>query len=270
MFVVAATLSSQMQGTRNSVRCLHLLSLAFVNVEFSGKRTLKNIAGGPENKIKDLSDALDKRRRAFLGQATISAEITVFQILDDLGRLSSQISDAGRSFFVLSGFTDLIVVIELNAVIREIPYGFGSRFSPNKGCFLGTRMAFLDFIVNWVNDPTSERSLILFGQAGTGKSSIAHEIARLFSKAHRLTSSFIFIRREQSNSETYRFFTTLARDLADRYPSFNTALGEVIKDNTALRVGTRSYDTLFESLILEPLKDLPLVGPILVVVDALD
>ncbi len=131
-------------------------------------------------------------------------------------------------------------------------------------------MAFLDFIVNWVNDPTSERSLILFGQAGTGKSSIAHEIARLFSKAHRLTSSFIFIRREQSNSETYRFFTTLARDLADRYPSFNTALGEVIKDNTALRVGTRSYDTLFESLILEPLKDLPVVGPILVVIDALD
>ncbi len=231
---------------------------------------MKNIRGGPENKIKDLSDALDKRRRAFLGQATISTEITVFQILDDLGRLSSQISDAGRSLFVLSGFTDLMVVIELNAIIREIPYGFGSRFSPDKGCLSGTRVAFLDFIVNWVNDPTSERSLILFGQAGTGKSSIAHEIARLFNKAHRLTSSFIFIRREQSKPETYRFFTTLARNLADRYPSFKTALGEIVKDNTDLRVGTRSYDTLFESLILEPLKDLPIVGPILVVIDALD
>jgi len=169
---------------------------------------------------------------------------------------------------MLSGFTDLIVVIELDAKIRKIPYGFGSRFSPDKGCLLGTRIAFLDFIVNWVNDPTSERSLILFGLAGTGKSSIAHEIARLFNKAHRLTSSFIFIR--QSEPEAYRFFTTLARDLADRYPSFKTALGEVIKDNTALQVGTRSYDSLFESLILEPLKDLPIVGPILVVIDALD
>src|SRR6266478_2979969 len=255
--------------------------LALVNVVFSGKRTLKNIGGGPEMKIKDLSDALDKRRRAFFGQATISTEITVFQILDDLGRLSSQISDnlgrlsnqisdAGRSFFILSRFTGLIVVIELDAKIREIPYGFGSRFSPNKGCLLGTRMVFLDFIVNWVNDPTSERSLILFGQAGTGKSSIAHEIARLFNKAHRLTSSFIFIRREQSKPEAYRFFTTLARNLADRYPSFKIALGEIVKDNTDLRVGTRSYDTLFESLILEPLKDLPIVGPILVVIDALD
>ncbi len=63
---------------------------------------------------------------------------------------------------------------------------------------------------------------------------------------------------------------TLARDLADRYPSFKSTLGEVVKENTALRVNTRSYDTLFESLILEPLTDLPIVGPIVVVVDALD
>jgi hypothetical protein len=135
---------------------------------------------------------------------------------------------------------------------------------------MGTRVAFLDFIINWVNNPASERGLVLFGQAGTGKSSIAHEIARLFDKMHRLTSSFIFLRREQSVRKAYHLFTTLARDLADRYPSFRIALGKVIKDNTALRVGARDYDTLFESLILEPLRDLHIVGPILVVIDALD
>jgi hypothetical protein len=43
-----------------------------------------------------------------------------------------------------------------------------------------------------------------------------------------------------------------------------------VKDNTALRVNTRDYHTLFETLILEPLKDLHIVGPILVVIDALD
>ena len=133
-------------------------------------------------------------------------------------------------------------------------------------------MAFLDFITNWVNDPNPEleRGLVLFGQAGTGKSSIAHEIARLFDKMHRLTSSFIFSRREQSERKAYHFFTTLAHHLADRYPSFKTALGEVVKDNTDLRGGTRDYRTLFESLILEPLKELHIVGPILVVIDALD
>ncbi len=121
-----------------------------------------------------------------------------------------------------------------------------------------------------MNDPASERSLVLFGQAGTGKSSIAHEIAHRFDKMHRLTSSFIFLRKEQSKREAYHLFTTLARDLSDRYPSFKTALGKVVKDNSSLRVGTRDYATLFESIILEPLKDLHIVGPILVVIDALD
>jgi len=168
---------------------------------------------------------------------------------------------------------DLIIVLGLDAKISEIPYGTGSRFTPDKSCLTGTRTAFLDFVVNWVNDPGSERSLLLFGQAGTGKSSIAHEIARRFDKMHRLTSSFIFLREEQSQYKPYRayhLFTTLARDLSDRYPSFKTALGRIVKDNSSLRVGTRDYGTLFESLILEPLKDLHIVGPILVVIDALD
>jgi len=165
---------------------------------------------------------------------------------------------------------DLIIVIELDAKIREIPYGKGPRFTPEKGCSLGTRKAFLDFIVNWVDNPDSERTLVLFGQAGTGKSSIAHEIARRFDKMRRLTSSFIFLRKEQSEGEAYHLLTTLARDLSDRYPSFKAALGRVVKDNSSLRLRTRDYPTLFKSLILEPLKGLHIVGPILVVIDALD
>jgi hypothetical protein len=103
MFVVAATLSNRTQMTRNFVRCLHLSSLAFVNMAFSGKRTLKNMDGGPEGKIKELSDALVKRQKVFLDQATISTEITAFQILDDVAKistqlqyLSNQVSDAGK------------------------------------------------------------------------------------------------------------------------------------------------------------------------------
>ena len=164
-----------------------------------------------------------------------------------------------------------MILVEADSIIQEIPYAYQSRFSPDKGCLVGTRVAFLDFIVNWVNDPASERGLVLFGQAGTGKSSIAHEIARLFDKMRRLTSSFIFSRSEHSERKaSYHLFTNLAHHLANRYPSFKLALGNVIKDNTALRAGTRDYHTLFESLILEPLKDLRIVGPILVVIDALD
>jgi hypothetical protein len=76
----------------------------------SGKRTLKNIGGEPEKKIKELSDVLVERRKAFLDQATISIEITAFQILDDVAKistqlqnLSSQVSGAGMWSLMASG-----------------------------------------------------------------------------------------------------------------------------------------------------------------------
>jgi hypothetical protein len=161
-------------------------------------------------------------------------------------------------------------VTAIDAKIGEIPYKTGSSFTPGKGCLPGTRTAFLDFIVDWVNSPNSPRVLVLFGLAGTGKSAIAHEIARRFDDMHRLTSSFMFIRKEQSKNEAYRLFTNLARNLADRYPLFKAALGKIVKDDTTLRLDTRDYGTLFRRLIREPLHDLLIVDPILVVIDALD
>ena len=71
-------------------------SSAFVNLPFSGKRTLKNIGDGPEDKIKELSDVLVKRRTAFLDRATISTQMTAFQILDDVAKISTQLSNLGR------------------------------------------------------------------------------------------------------------------------------------------------------------------------------
>jgi hypothetical protein len=70
--------------------------LAFVNMPFSGKRTLKNIDGGQDGKIKELSDVLLNRREAFLNQATISTQITAFQILDNVAKISIQLLDVGR------------------------------------------------------------------------------------------------------------------------------------------------------------------------------
>jgi hypothetical protein len=70
---------------------------------FSGKRTLKHIGDGPDDEIKELSDVLVKGRMAFLDRATISTQITAFQILDNVANistqlqdLSNQVADAGR------------------------------------------------------------------------------------------------------------------------------------------------------------------------------
>jgi NACHT domain len=160
------------------------------------------------------------------------------------------------------------VNIELDAKIREIPYKGGWRFGDERRCLPGTRVAFMDYIVNWINNPGSERGLVLLGQAGMGKSSIAHEVARRFDKKC-LGSYFAFMRKEHSKDEAYQLFTTLARDLADHHPKFKHALGRVIKDDSSLR-STRDYRTLFECLLLESLKNLSLPSPILIIIDALD
>ena len=94
-------------------------------------------------------------------------------------------------------------------------------------------MAFLDFIINWVNNPTSERGLVLFGQAGTGKSCIAHEVARLFNDMHHHLSFF------GGNSPLGRPITCLRRLLTISLTAilrFKIVLENVVKDNTALRV----------------------------------
>ncbi|KAH9055461.1 hypothetical protein EDB87DRAFT_1316370 [Lactarius vividus] len=257
------------------------------------KRMLKNSGTGVNKKIDDFRTTLLELHNAFLDEATITTEITALQILDDVGIISATVgiisadmgtisadvgsiaANVGRISSRFDGMatqlewvSSQVLDADIDAKIREIPYGTGSRFAPAKGCLPGTRTAFLDFIVDWVNNPSSKRCLVLFGEAGTGKSSIAHEIARRFDNMHRLTSSFIFLRKEQS--KPHHLFTTLARDLSDRYPSFKAALGRLVKDNSSLRVGTRDYATLFQSLILEPLKGLHVIGPILVVIDGLD
>jgi NACHT domain len=149
-----------------------------------------------------------------------------------------------------------------------LPYKGGWQFGDEKRCLPGTRVHFLDYIVQWVENRESERGLVLLGQAGTGKSSIAHEVARRF-ESKGLGSYFTFIRKEGSKDEAYKLFTTIARDLSDNYPAFSLALGKVIRHNTSLR-HTRDRRTLFERLLLEPLTDLQLRDPILIVIDGLD
>ncbi len=62
-----------------------------VNRRFSGKRTLKNIGGGAEKGIEEMSNAFVEHRKVFLDQAMITTEITAFQILDDVGIISAKV-----------------------------------------------------------------------------------------------------------------------------------------------------------------------------------
>jgi hypothetical protein len=72
------------------------VSSALVNMLFAGKRTLKHIGDGPDDKIKELSDVLIKGRTAFLDRANISTQITAFQILDHVAIISTELQDLSK------------------------------------------------------------------------------------------------------------------------------------------------------------------------------
>lgn len=164
------------------------------------------------------------------------------------------------------------ICTDVKAQLREL-CAVGTKFHPEKGCLPQTRVKFIDAIMEWVNDPdpASPMVLMLFGQAGTGKSTIAHEVARRFHDMERLSTSYFFVRGSTSKRESYRFFATLARDLCRRIPAYKAALVESIHNNPELDIeNTQDYPTLFNVLLRSPLQNVRFFGPIFIVIDALD
>ena len=87
-----------------------------------------------------------------------------------------------------------------------------------KKCLDGTRTEILNEVVNWINntDPTAPRMFWLHGQAGKGKSAIAHTVALQAQNLGVLGSCFCFTRVRQHEELHTKLFSTIARDLADR------------------------------------------------------
>jgi NACHT domain len=130
----------------------------------------------------------------------------------------------------------------------------------------------IDSIVQWADqssdNSSDHRVLVLIGGAGTGKSSIAHSVAAHFDRLDRLGSSFCFNRSREADLPPEILFSTIARDLADRDPLQKQALCSSVKERS--RRYTASLKEQFENFLLDPSKALTNVGPIAIVIDALD
>ncbi|KAF8203401.1 hypothetical protein K438DRAFT_1498954, partial [Mycena galopus ATCC 62051] len=85
-------------------------------------------------------------------------------------------------------------------------------------CLRGTRVELLTRIRKWALNRATERILLLHGAAGTGKSAIAHTIARdLYSEDLALVPFFAFNRLVQ-NCSSSQLIPTWATDLAELNP----------------------------------------------------
>lgn len=149
-------------------------------------------------------------------------------------------------------------------------YAEGMRFSLESCCLPDTRKEIIEDIIEWANNTESEnRVFILTGLAGSGKSSIAHSVASYFKSLDRLGSSFFCSRSNLVNSRPDKIFSTIARDLAEQNKQILQQLVEVVKMNKSLGT-TRSVREQFQDLIQKATDGLTMIGPLVIVIDALD
>ena len=156
--------------------------------------------------------------------------------------------------------------------LDNMVYASGAGLDTRKKCLDGTRVETLKEIVDWINDPDVNvpRIFWLHGQAGTGKSAIAHTIALQYKTAGGLCSCFCFARDRERECLEQKMLSNIVRDLANCDPAFRRAVVEAIEKDNTLKA-THDVMQQWEKL-LKPLSKVSdgRIGNIVIVIDALD
>ncbi|KAH7905937.1 WD40-repeat-containing domain protein [Hygrophoropsis aurantiaca] len=217
-----------------------------VSLVFVRKRLSKGIFSDTDGQIKSYNAKILDLKNSLQKKIIVKSGICVMHILEEVKNLAS--------------------AVDLN----DIPYAHGAKYQREKMCLPGTRKDIIDEICVWINNQGDSvpRAMFLAGVAGSGKSAIAHTVAQIFDNLQRLGSSFFF---DQSKATIFHpgvLFSTIARDLADLDPAFNAKLVQAIEKRADR--STPSIAEQFEKFIIRPTSELHIVGPVVIVIDALD
>ncbi|KAI0339471.1 WD40 repeat-like protein [Trametopsis cervina] len=239
-----------------TLECGYLIR-EYVRTDKFATRAGKNISGAARRKLAEQLQSLRALMDEFKDTAVIQTEITVMRTLEVAGSVSESVDKLASSNY-----------------LDDMMYAKGAGCVPEKRCLEGTRRALLASIIDrlhGVHDHEgSKRIILLTGVAGSGKSAVAHEIAHYFkSLPKRLGSSFCFSASNQAERSVDRFFSTISRNLAELDNEWRDALVDVIKSDKEKRT-TRSPQEQLNEFILKPARKLQFVGPVVIVVDALD
>ena len=130
-------------------------------------------------------------------------------------------------------------------------------------------MQILHDIRTWADDITTTNQIFwLADQAGTGKSTVAKQIAKDWERAAKPIASFFFsinAADTRSNSKVCPTITAKLAKLRD-FGSFRSTLAEALRENPT--VETCDFGEQFEELLYAPLKQTN--KPVLIIIDALD
>ncbi|KAJ7797423.1 hypothetical protein B0H14DRAFT_57688, partial [Mycena olivaceomarginata] len=148
----------------------------------------------------------------------------------------------------------------------KLNYAKDAGVRASKACLQGTRVELLGRIRNWALH-SAERTLLLYGAAGTGKSAIVHTIARDLHLENLALVPFFAFNRSVQNRSSSQTIPTWAKELAELHPSYQAYLH-------GLRLSDlQSMDLVHQRdvLLLKGLASLTNCRkPVVFIIDALD
>jgi hypothetical protein len=160
-----------------------------------------------------------------------------------------------------------------NASLSTLPYAEGASWNPSLVCLPDTRTALLDMIWKWINEAdvaNSAEIFLLSDAAGTGKTAIAHTVARNCHLKGILASSFFFDRNISDRNHPQKLFSTIVRDLVGLSKDLAEHINIILENDRSLASASQSRQ--FDELILKPFQvhKNHIHRPIVLVIDALD
>lgn len=230
-------------------------------------RAVKGVLSVVDDKIKAYQDTIAALIVAFHQHTAVSIEKQVFRVLQGVEAIgmSSSVNEVLVKWLIVAFIGD-------DVKLRELKQISGAGLITDRQCLDGTRVEVIDQITHWINSTDDPRHVFfLCGQAGTGKSSIAHTIGFRFKSIGRLGAFFGFDHASPREERLTHVIRTVALNLAGWDAHFRRELVAVIREDPTLS-GTPDIFLQWEKLLREPMTKLAdsTCGPIVIILDALD
>ncbi|KAG8758018.1 POC1 centriolar protein A [Ceratobasidium sp. 428] len=215
--------------------------------------------------ITDMKGRIDNTISLFQLNATVFA-------MKDLGKTFEAVIANEEALSKISDTTADISrkasLLGVKTALDRLPRIQGAAWNPLRACMDNTRVELINSILAWVNDLTKSGGaeiMLLTGVAGSGKTSVAHTVARECQERGQLGSSFFFDGGTNGRNSPNAVFTTIAADLSRLNNELAANIAEAIESNTSLSVPQQ-----FSELVLKPSRRCQVPGPVVLVIDALD
>src|ERR1700722_20310810 len=187
------------------------------------KKALRNALSSGRSSTSESSTPPPLSHQAELAPTPVISQVGVFDAggatLTNIGRDQINVNHHGVCTYAYSMVLRSVCTAycSLVSALNTLPFAKGSSWKSLLLCLPGTRVALLEDIWSWIQsagDTKSAEIFLLSDLAGTGKSSIAHSVAKRCHDAGRLASSFFFDRDVAKRNGPQNLFTSIARDLA--------------------------------------------------------